>query len=300
MGRSRSGLIASIHSPVSVRRIGMLATAAITLAIQPSIAVAQATPPRVVLAPHKAVYDFSLARAAGGGISEMNGRMVYELTGSWCDGYTQSMRFVTRGATADGTTAVNDLRTSSTEDTGAQMFKFTSSQYQDDKLSETTIGDAERGKDGVNVALKKPAPKTVALNSDVLFPIQHSIQLIEAAQRSETLFQADLYDGSDKGEKVFATTAVIGKIKAAGHNGKLAKVANTDKLDIIRSWPIAMSYFDPTKQTNDAVPSYELGFLFFENGVARQLTMDYGDFALKGDLTQITFTDATPCDGKKK
>jgi EipB-like len=48
---------------------------------------AQAVPPSVVLAPHKAVYDFALARAAAGGVSEMTGRMVYELTGSPCEGY---------------------------------------------------------------------------------------------------------------------------------------------------------------------------------------------------------------------
>ncbi len=51
----------------------------------------------VVLSPHRAVYDITLDRAAGGsGIAEMSGRMVYELTGNVCTGYSQSMRFVTQ------------------------------------------------------------------------------------------------------------------------------------------------------------------------------------------------------------
>lgn len=259
-----------------------------------------ATASTVVLAPHKAVYDFALARASAGGISEMSGRMVYELTGSPCQGYTQTMRFVTRASTADGSSAVNDLRTTTSEDATAQSFKFSSSQYMDEKLSESTAGDAERGKDGVSVALKKPSSKTLALKSDVLFPVQHSIRLIEAARSAQTIFQADLYDGSDKGEKVFSTTAVIGKLRPAGYNAGLAKVGNAERLNTERAWPVAMSYYDPGKQENDATPSYELGFLFFENGVVRQLTLDYGEFALKGDLVQISFLDAAPCDQKKK
>ena len=50
-----------------------------------------------VLAPHRAVYEITLDRSRGGsGVSDMSGRMVYELKGSECEGYTQTMRFVTR------------------------------------------------------------------------------------------------------------------------------------------------------------------------------------------------------------
>ena len=49
------------------------------------------------LTPHRAVYDITLVDARpGAGITELSGRMVYELTGSSCAGYTQKMRFVTR------------------------------------------------------------------------------------------------------------------------------------------------------------------------------------------------------------
>lgn len=253
----------------------------------------------IPLAPHRAIYDFTLARAAAGAISDMTGRMVYELTGSACEGYTQSMRFVTRATNGDGSASVSDLRTTSFEDAAGKVFRFTSNQYRDDKLSESTIGDAARRSADVQVELTKPKTATLTLKPDVMFPVEHSIRLLEAARRNETIFQADLYDGSDKGEKVYTTTAVIGAGKARGHNATLARIENAERLNEFKSWLISMSYFEPNALRQDAVPSYELGFLFFENGVVRQLTLDYGDFALKGDLQAITFLDPAPCPAKK-
>ena len=59
------------------------------------------------LAPHRAVYEITLADTRGGtGVTELTGRMVYELTGSTCQGYTQNMRFVTRMTNQEGADAV--------------------------------------------------------------------------------------------------------------------------------------------------------------------------------------------------
>ena len=101
----------------------------------------------VVLAPHRAIYEIMLDQARGGsGVSDMSGRMVYELTGSVCEGYTQNMRFVTRMTNQEGAVSLTDMRSSSWEDAIAKTFKFNSTQYRDAKLSETTQGDASRGR----------------------------------------------------------------------------------------------------------------------------------------------------------
>ena len=51
----------------------------------------------VKLTPHRAVYEmtFDEARSASG-ITGIDGRMVFEFTGSECDGYTLNMRMVTQ------------------------------------------------------------------------------------------------------------------------------------------------------------------------------------------------------------
>jgi hypothetical protein len=255
---------------------------------------------QVILAPHRAVYDFKLARsAAGAGINDMTARMVYELTGSACDGYTQNMRFVTRAITPDGNVSVNDLRSSSWEDGGGKTFRFNSNQLRDEQQQEQTAGDAARARDEIKIELTRPQKKKTSISGAALFPIQHSRELLAAAQRDESVFQADLFDGSEKGEKIYLTTAVIGRQKAAGQTNGLPTVENSEKLAPLKSWPVSLSYFEPGKSKADSTPSYELAFLLFENGIVRNLTLDYGDFALKGDLKTLTFLDMPKCEPKR-
>ena len=255
----------------------------------------------IVLAPHRAVYDIVLDQArAAGSVTDLTGRMVYELTGNPCDGYTQNMRFVTRTTSQEGSQKLNDLRSSSFEDGAFKSLKFSSSQYADEQQSEQTGGDASRNGDGgkIKVEVTRPAKLSLTLDAATLFPIQHSIQVLEAARAGKTLFSSDLYDGSEKGEKVYATTAVIGNKAAPGHNAKLPKIANADKLDKLAAWPVSLSYFEKGKDATDATPAYELAFLFFENGVSRRLFIDYGEFAVRGMLKELTFLDPLPCDKK--
>lgn len=251
-----------------------------------------------VLAPHRAVYEITLDRSRGGsGVSDMSGRMVYELKGSECEGYTQTMRFVTRMVNQEGSTVVTDMRSSSTEDASARNFRFNSSQFKDSKLSESTDGGAARsGPSGeVKVELTRPERKEVQLKPNVFFPIQHSIALIAAAEKGESIFQADLYDGSEKGEKVYATTAYIGRKYAAGYNKRMPAAKSAERLNGLKAWPVSISYFEPGSDKQDAVPAYELAFVYFENGVSRRLYIDYGEFAIRGSLKEITFLEPGKC-----
>lgn len=282
--------------------LGLL-VAGLTAALPPPSLRAQPGGAPVVLAPHRAIYEITLDQARGGsGVSDLSGRMVYELTGSACEGFTQNMRFVTRMTNQEGAASLTDMRSSSWEDAIAKSFKFNSTQYRDAKLSETTEGDASRGSKAVEgkVELTKPEKKGIALKSNVYFPIQHSIALIEAARKGDAVFQADLYDGSEKGAKTYATTSYIGRPQPVGYNKKLRVLANADKLDSLRSWPVSISYFEEGAEKKDATPSYELAFLYFENGVSRRLFIDYGDFAIRGELKELTFLEPGKCDASLK
>lgn len=254
--------------------------------------------------PHRAVYDISLVRATpGSGISEMTGRMVYELVGSDCDGYTQKMRFVTRVTGRDGEAQINDLRTTSWEQADGKQLRFTTSQYRDDQLEESTQGDANRTAPGeaVKVQLTKPGPKGLELSAGVMFPMQHSEALIEAAKNGENSLMTELYDGSEKGEKVYLTNAFIGD--EIGRAEKLEGVAPEARgkidLESRAGWPMAISYYDVPSEGKDAVPSYELSFRLFDNGVSTKLFIDYGDFSVEGALVDFVPLEKTTCDAGK-
>lgn len=260
---------------------------------------AAASEAEVVLKPHRAVYDITLHRAQGGsGIADMSGRMVYELTGNPCIGYSQNMRFVTYVVNQEGVTSLTDLRTTSWEDAASRAFRFNSTQYKDRKLTETTVGDASRtnGSGRLKIALTRPTRKQLDLAPQAMFPIQHSRELVVRAQRGERLFTADLYDGSEKGDKVYATVSFIGNRRAPGNIEGLEEVESAKPLLTVPAWPISISYYEPETQRQDAVPTYELSFLYYANGVSRRLMIDYGSFAVRGVLKEIFFLDPGKCD----
>jgi hypothetical protein len=255
----------------------------------------------IALAPHRAIYEMSLDKTrSGSSVTAVKGRMVYELTGSACDGYTQNMRFVTQMSSAEGPTVLSDLRSSTWEDADARIFRFNSTQLRNEKATETTVGDANRAGPGgeIKVEITRPAKATKTLKAGTYYPVQHSIALVAAAKAGRDRLRVDIYDGSEKGEKVYDTSARIGKRVAPGANRKLPPIENAAPLDALPAWPVTISYFELGQDARDAVPVYELGFLYFENGVSRKLLIDYGDFAIKGELSALTFLDAGKCEAK--
>lgn len=283
------------------RWLALVATA-VMLAAGPASS-GKAAEADIVLVPHRAVYEISLLRAQGGsGIADMTGRMVYEITGNPCAGYSQNMRFVTNVVNQEGVTSLTDLRTTSWEDAASRTFRFNSTQYKDRKLTDTTVGDASRGSpsDRLKVALSRPARKQLDLAPQAMFPIQHSRELIVRARRGERLFTADLYDGSEKGDKVYTTVSFLGRSRAAGNVEGLEEVETAKPLLKVPAWPISISYYEPDTNRQDAVPTYELSFLYYENGVSRRLMIDYGSFAVSGALKEITFLDPGKCDDAAK
>lgn len=280
------------HSPSSVAAFPALCLAMTSVAADPAGAAAQ-------FVPHRAVYDITLERAASGsGVVELEGRMVYELQGSRCEGYTQNMRFVTRMVSQDGSEQVNDLRSSSWEEAGGGRLRFNSTQFRDRELVETTAGDAARQRTSgeIGVQIVQPEKQSLTLPESTYFPIQHSEALLAAAHAGKRQFLADLYDGSEKGTKVYQTSAMIGRRTPIREMSARALAPEArQKLGHVASWPISISYFEPTAAASDAVPSYELSFRLFDNGVSSDLVIDYGEFSVRGELRDLTFFASTDC-----
>ena len=261
---------------------------------------AQATPAlkEVVFAPHRAVYDLSLDRAqSGSGVVGVNGRIVYELSGNACEGYAQSMRFVTQTLNEDGDVQTTDLRTSSWEEVPARRLRFSTSTYQNELPTEQTQGVAKRpqGSGPATVELVRPEKREVKLASDVYFPIQHSMAIIQAARAGRTILGADLYDGSETGDKVYSTSTAIGRQTKPGSGAVVSLAKGVADLDRVPSWPISVSYFPAGQTQGDTVPLYEMSYRFHDNGVTSSLRINHGNFAIVGELKELTYFEASPC-----
>ena len=71
-------------------------------------------------------------------LRDVTGRIVYELTGSACEGYAQNMRYVTQTMNQDGAAQTTDLRTSSWEAVPPLKLRFSSSTYQNEQPADQT------------------------------------------------------------------------------------------------------------------------------------------------------------------
>jgi hypothetical protein len=241
------------------------------------------------LLPHRAVYDLTLDRQSGSsGIATLKGRLVIELMGSACEGYTVNFRLVSQFADSDGRTTTSDLRSSTFEGGSGETFRFVTRNYVNDSLTEETDGVAQRKGEDVAVKLTKPADKTFQIEREVLFPTEHLNRVIAAAEKGEAIVQANVYDGSETGEKVYLTTAVI------GHESRTPSSEDRPGLEGVTQWPVAISYFEQP-EGGEQLPVYELSFRMYANGVSGNLVLDYGEFAVRGALSTLDVLSAAPC-----
>lgn len=263
-----------------------------------AIADAQPALKEVVFAPHRAVYDLSLDGAkSGSGVASVNGRIVYELSGSACEGYAQSMRFVTQTLNQEGDVQTSDLRTSSWEEVPARRLRFSTSSFQNELPAEQTQGVAKRAQasGGAAVELMRPEKREAKLAGNIYFPIQHSMAIVQAARAGRTILAADLFDGSESGDKIYSTSTAIGRQSKDGRGPVLSLAKGVAGLDRVPSWPISVSYFPTAPGQGDTVPLYEMSYRFHDNGVTSSLRINHGDFAIRGELKELVYLEASPC-----
>lgn len=233
---------------------------------------------------HRAVYDLRLTDVSdSSGITGITGRMVYEIRGSACDGYTVRFRYVTQSSTRDAS-QITDQQTTTFEEADGKSFSFATKSYTDQNLDKELRGNATRDADGVKIEIDKPEPKTVELEP-TLFPTQHLVDLIERAKSGETFYETSIFDGSEDADKAMTTTVIVGKQASASASDPEYEALNS--LTAEKFWPVDIAYFDETIEGGEDTPDYRISFKLYENGLTRDLDMDYGDFTIHGQLVDL-------------
>lgn len=257
----------------------------------------RAAAPDVPLQPHRAVYDLSLHRSgAAADMVSVKGRLVYDIAGSACEGFTVKSRFVTQIVDREGVTSTTDVRSSSFETVDPPRFSFSNEQYVDEGLASVVRGTAEARADGIAVTLEEPKAAEATLPRAV-FPTAHTMLALEAARNGDRVLEAPIYDGGENADTVYQTTTVIGPsetgLPAAAPDETAALGAMADA-DTARSRHFVVSYFE-TAAEGEPTPRYVLTFEMLDNGVSYAATFDYGEFVLSGRLAELDLTAAAPC-----
>ena len=259
-----------------------------------------AAPPadRVLLAPHRAIYDLRLAKSQGSrGIEAIRGRILYDFSGNACDGFELKFRQVSEIDSGEGKPALSDLRSSTWEDGDAKKFRFSSENLFNERSADVVDGQAERNTQAVAVRLSKPRQKDFTVPSGAVFPTEHMRRIIAAARENKSVLEFPVYDGSETGDKLYNTLTVIGHPITPGE--KTPNDAGAKTLANLTRWPVTISYFDKldekTEQGGEQTPVYSIGFELYENGVSRALVLAYPDFTISGEMTSLEMKTEKPC-----
>lgn len=256
---------------VSPGRVGLLAA---------MFAFASATPVVAIeLVSHRAAYRLALDPSrASQDVESAAGAMLYEVVDR-CGAWTVQQRFTLQVVGRGGQTyeMSSDYVTWETQD-GTRL-RFRLRQATDGAVTKTVIGEARLERPGGPGVVRFTAPeeREMRLAPGTLFPMVHTVRLIEAAQRGERVLAAPLFDGTSEDGPQDTNTVIVGLIPADPAVGFAA-------LRDLRSWRVRIAFFEPGGASQ---PDYEVGIRYFENGVADELKMDFGEFAVAGRIAEF-------------
>src|SRR5688500_14092733 len=138
----------------------VLRLAFVALLASPVVAAGAGLAAAVPLVQHRAVYDLKLSDASeSSGITGISGRMVYELRGSACEGYTVRFRYVTQSDTREAS-QITGQQTTTFEGADGKSFSFATKSYTDQNLDKELRGNATRDPQGVKIPSDKPEPRS--------------------------------------------------------------------------------------------------------------------------------------------
>jgi hypothetical protein len=259
----------------SMRGQRHLLLAALLLATPPLLA----GPAMAELASHRAAYRLSLDTSRGSaGIESASGAMLYEVVDQ-CDAWTVQQRFTlaVTGRDGQGTERQSDYVTWEAKDGRSMRFRLR--QMVDGQLAQTIVGEAKleaAGGEGT-IRYREPSEVEVPLPRGTLFPMTHTLRMFEAARAGQRTLGAPLFDGTSADGAMESNTAIVGRIAP--------EEVRFPALSPLASWRVRIAFFEPTNSSGS--PDYEVGIRYWENGIADELKMDFGDFVVEGKLETL-------------
>ena len=249
------------------------------------------------LAAHRAFYTLEASKLdAGSGYSSIDGKLAYELTGNACDGYSVSFRIANNYVQTDKPAQLVDTQLATWESGDGLEMNFRQKQFLNANLQSEQSLNVKRPKTGAEAQGTMTAPKDMQFTvpGEALFPSTHLLHLIATAEQGINHDVSLVYDGSDD-DKTFKAVTFIGKKREPGSYAPDAANPEASGLKGVASWPMSVSYYSLDKDASDT-PVYQSTFNVYENGVATELVLDYGNYALRGHLTKLELLKSGNCD----
>ncbi len=250
-------------------------------------------PEAIRIAPHHAVYKVKVASLRNGSnISGVGGKLEFE----WrdvCDGWAIQQRTQLHFSYVDD----DDQEFSSSELTweakDGKRYQFNVKRTINGQEGDQFSGKAVQNKDGsVSVAYSLPKEKKAQMPPGTIFPTAHTELLLKkaAAQNpAERFFMRRVFDGSDDPGANDISAFILPQKDDIELD---AKVKDSPLLKV-PGWPVHLAFFKNGKENGE--PDYEMDLHLLANGVAKQIRIDYGDYAVVGVLDEIAPIEPRGC-----
>jgi hypothetical protein len=245
----------------------------------PFVSGAQAGAPELGagMAAHRATYTLSLGNTRGD-VGAASGTMDYEVLDA-CDAWAVHQRLTMTVTNRDG----QDIRMlsdySTYESKDGLRIRFRMRQTTDTAVTAEVAGDASLERTGGpgEVHYTVPADSTKKLPPGTVFPMIHTATILEAAKAGKKFISLPLFDGTgDKGAQD-SSVAIL--------NWQKPQPSKFPVLAKLPSGRVHVAFFDRDAGTSQ--PDYEVGMRYWENGIADDLSMDFGDFVMSGKLIKL-------------
>lgn len=235
----------------------------------------------VDLQPHRAVYEAKLHEMrTAGNVASVDGTMIVSLERA-CDGWIIAQQMSLDVSLSNATSVTQEIRFAGWESLDGKSYRFASRETTGMRQSGFK-GSARVGDDGKpgRADFSSPETKSVDLPAGTVFPVSHTKKLIEAAQAGRHMEQRTVFEGStiDGAQQV---TAFIGQAQSPGPEAQTA----FGPLAARPGWPVRMAVFGIGSQA--AEPDFEVEVLQLDNGIARRMVLDLGEFSLLLDLKVV-------------
>jgi len=232
----------------------------------------------VPLAAHRAVYTLTLADGRSGDIVGARGTMGYEVIDA-CDGWAVRQRLEMTITNSDGQNIEMASDYATWESKDGLRFRFHMKQMTDTAVTSQTDGEASltaTGKAG-EAHYTTPRDDTKALPAGTLFPMMHTSAILAASREGKKFLGLPLFDGTDENGAEDSSIIILDR--------KAPFKTDYPALSDLWSTRVRLAFFD--RQADTTTPGYEVGMRYWENGVADDMNMDFGDFVMKAKMTEF-------------
>lgn len=233
---------------------------------------------------HRAAYRLKLDSVRdNASIEQAEGIMLFEVIDA-CDAWASRQRFTLLVGDRDGNIVETTSDYATLEAKDGSRLRFSLTQMTGGAVTSRVAGEATITPEGGRIRYQEPAATEEDLPPGTILPMIHTIRSLAAARAGQRILVAPLFDGTSADGAQDTTTIISGGWLAPQPN------ANFPLLATLSSARMRIAFFErnTTGQGGGAAtPDYEVSMRYYENGVADELKMDFGEFVVDGRLGEL-------------